>query len=365
MYDMLLTRRGAVAVCAVAVILSGTLAAQNRNQNQNQQKQPPKLSNAQKADLATITQLIDGVAAGQPAPNDLSLSWARQDLLKAQGGKQYVPFMVTMDPATAPGKTLTVYWRVVAQGAAAPAAPPAANQNQRDNKTPAPRVEYAYEDMNTYSVPGNAKGAEKISRSFAVGPGTYDVYMIVKEPSPEKPQKNAPPPKVSLLKQTVQVPDLWNEELNTSSVFVAERIDPLPAPLTAQQQADRPYALGTMEIIPAPDTKFAKSDELQTFLLIYNAKTDKDNKPDISVEFNFYTTQAGAEKFFNKTNPQNLNAQTLPPGFDFAAGHQLQAGQAVPLTSFPEGEYRLEIKVTDKLAEKTVTRNVNFTVSAS
>ena len=83
------------------------------------------------------------------------------------------------------------------------------------------------------------------------------------------------------------------------------------------------------------------------------------------IEFNFYATQAGAEKFFNKTNPQNLNAQTLPPGFDFSAGHQLQAGQAIPLTSFPEGEYRLEIKVTDKLADKTVTRNVNFTVSAS
>jgi hypothetical protein len=366
MYDMVI-RRGALVVCAVTVALSGSLVAQNRNQNQKEpQKQAPKLSNAQKADLATITQLIDGVAAGQPAPNELSLTWARQDLLKAQGGKQYVPFMVTLDPAAsaAAGKTLTVYWRVVAQDAAAPAAPPT-TQKESGNKPPAPpRIDFAYEDMNTYSVPGNAKDPEKISRSFAVGPGTYDVYMVVKEPSPEKPQKNAPPQKVSLLKQTVQVPDLWNEELNTSSVFVAERIDPLPAPLTVQQQAERPYALGTMEIVPAVDTKFAKSDELQTFLLIYNAKTDKDNKPDISVEFNFHTTVGGAEKFFNKTNPQNLNAQTLPPGFDFAAGHQLQAGQAVPLTSFPEGEYRLEIKVTDKLAEKNVTRNVHFTVGA-
>ena len=74
---------------------------------------------------------------------------------------------------------------------------------------------------------------------------------------------------------------------------------------------------------------------------------------------------AGApEKFFNKTNPQNLNAQTLPPQFDLAAGHQLQSGQAVPLASFPEGDYRLEIKVTDKIANKLVTRDVNFTVTA-
>ena len=361
----MLTRRRAVALCAVAVAFSGTLFAQNRDQKP-QPNQPPKLTNAQKAELTAIAQSIEAVAAGQPAPNDLALTWARQDLLKAQGGKQYVPFTVMIDPAAAAGKTLTVYWRVVSQtaAAAAPATPPP-SQNRDNKNQPAPRVDFAYEDMNTFSVPGNAKGSERISRSFAVGPGTYDLYLVVKEPSPEKPQRNAPPPKMSILKQTVQVPDLWNEELNTSSVFVAERIDPLPAPLTALQQAERPYALGTMEIVPAVDSKFAKSEELQTFLLVYNAKTDKDNKPDVSVEFNFYTTQAGAEKFFNKTNPQNLNAQTLPPGFDFAAGHQLQAGQAVPLTSFPEGEYRLEIKVTDKLADKSVTRNVNFTVSAS
>jgi hypothetical protein len=101
-------------------------------------------------------------------------------------------------------------------------------------------------------------------------------------------------------------------------------------------------------------------------MLIYNPKVDSANKPDVTVEFNFYQKPAGQpEKFFNKTAPQNLNAQTLPPNFDFAAGHQLQTGQAVPLASFPEGDYRLEIKVTDKIANKTLTREVNFTVSAS
>ena len=53
---------------------------------------------------AGITGGILGVvtAAGQPGQNDLSLVWARQDLLKAQGGKQYVPFTVTIDPAVKP-----------------------------------------------------------------------------------------------------------------------------------------------------------------------------------------------------------------------------------------------------------------------
>ena len=45
-----------------------------------------------------------------------------------------------------------------------------------------------------------------------------------------------------------------------------------------------------------------------------------------------------------------------------AAGHQLVAGQSVPLASFPAGDYRLEMKVQDNISKKSVTRNINFTV---
>jgi hypothetical protein len=37
----------------------------------------------------------------------------------------------------------------------------------------------------------------------------------------------------------------------------------------------------------------------------------------------------------------------------------------VQLTSFPAGDYRLEVKVTDKISGKSITRDVNFTVTAS
>jgi hypothetical protein len=36
--------------------------------------------------------------------------------------------------------------------------------------------------------------------------------------------------------------------------------------------------------------------------------------------------------------------------------------QGLSVTSFPAGDYRLEIKITDKPSGKTVTQNVNFTV---
>ncbi len=75
--------------------------------------------------------------------------------------------------------------------------------------------------------------------------------------------------------------------------------------------------------------------------------------------------QGTGEKLFNRTRPQPFNDSTLPAEFNAEKGHQIMAGQAVPLASFPEGDYRLEIKVTDKTNSKSVTRNVNFTVAGS
>jgi hypothetical protein len=291
----------------------------------------------------------------------------REDVMKASDNQQYLPFIVTVDPTKTQAKNLVVYWRVVSN------APPSGSKGSSDSKDSKDKdsknkgavPQFAYESISNAALNASDGGIARISRSFVALAGSYDVYVVVKEPTPDKPPKNGPAPKVSVIKKTVEVPDLWNGELTTSTVLVG-RIDPLPAPLSPQQQIERPYAaLGTMEITPDLDTKFTKKGELSTFMLIYNAKVDSANKPDIVVEYNFYSKQAGGEKFFNKTNPQNLNAQTLPPQFDFAAGHQLQAGQAVPLASFTEGEYRLEIKVTDKLSNKTLTRDVNFSVAGS
>jgi len=112
---------------------------------------------------------------------------------------------------------------------------------------------------------------------------------------------------------------------------------------------------------------FSKKGELSIVFLIYNPVLGADKKPDVAVDYSFYqkvATEATGEKFFNKTNPQVFSAKTLPPQFDPASGHQLVAGQSLPLGAFPEGEWRLEIKVTDKLSGKTITHNVKFVVTA-
>ena len=120
--------------------------------------------------------------------------------------------------------------------------------------------------------------------------------------------------------------------------------------------------LGDSEIVPAADQKFKKAEELQVIFQIYGAKFGEDKKPDVTVEYVFHQKDATGEKPFNKTAPQSFSAQTLPPNFDPALGHQLVAGQAVPLASFPEGDFRLEIKITDNKAQKSLSRDVLFSV---
>jgi hypothetical protein len=358
---MVIVRRALLFASVVALLGSATVVAQRGGRG----AAAGGLTEAQRKNVQAILTLADEAAAGKPMANDLALTWVHDDLLKVQQeGQAFVPFIVTIDPSKVPAGPLTVYWRVVSKNPPAPA--PAPDPKDKNAK-PAP-PSYAYESLTTTTVTPGPQPL-RIARSFTTAAGSYDVYVVVKEGSPtaapdnRKNDKNAAAPKVAVIKQPVTVPDLWNGELSTSSVIIAEKLEPLPAPLSAQEKVSRPYALGTIEIVPYTRSKFLKKEELDAFILIYNAKADAAGKPDVKVEFNFHSKLPAGEKFFNSTLPTNLNGQTLSPQ-DLAAG-QLQAGQAVPLQTFPEGDYRLEIKVTDNVAKKTITREVNFTVTGA
>jgi hypothetical protein len=156
------------------------------------------------------------------------------------------------------------------------------------------------------------------------------------------------------------------EELSTSSIIVADKVDVLQAALPPERQRDNPYTFGQMKISPSDANKFLKKDDLNIIFWIYGVASDPaTKKPNVSVDFSFNQKLQSGEKYFNKTEPQELNAATLPPQFDLAAGHQLPGSLQVPLASFPEGEYRLEIKINDKVSGKSISRDVMFTVAPS
>ncbi|MEK6629649.1 MAG: hypothetical protein AABY89_02820 [Acidobacteriota bacterium] len=341
-----------------------------------QQKRDPKLEKAMAAEVQAVVRIADAVAAGQPAPGDIALT-LRTDFLKAQENRTYVPFTVSIDPAELPSKAVAMYMRVVNKNppvpspSALPLPPPlpaadAKKDTKAQKKAAAP--EYTFQEVYFLDVKAAEPGQSlRISRAFAVPAGEYELFVVLKERAPiETKDKNAVQ-KAGFVRQSVTVPNYWTAELTTSSVILAEKVEPLTAPLSAREQAEQPYTFGMTQIVPALSSRFSKKVELSVVFLIYNTAMDTNKKPDVAVEYAFYQKVAGAEKgekFFNKTSPQAFNATTLPPQFDPAMGHQLVAGQSVPLVSFPEGGYRLEIKVTDKLSGKTLTQNLEFNVAS-
>ena len=324
---------------------------------------------AQSQEIQAVYHMADAAMSGQvPAEFPIQL---QTDFLKAQAGRVWVPLTLTLDQAkTAPGP-LTVYLRVTPRGMSAPAPAPAPapdpakdkdkKKNDKDKKGAAPAAPaapaYPYEDVALLELKAPAPGQPlRIQRGIGVPPGSYDLYVAMHE--------RAPGGKSAVLKQALDVPNYAAPELMTSTIILAERVDQLPAPVATDQQSEHPYAFGQTEIVVSPERRFKKSQELIVLFQIYNPNLTADRKFSLEATYTFYRQEAGAEKRFNSTEPQAFTNDTMGPNFDpTGATSSIQAGQGIPLQSFPEGSYRLEVKVTDKQSTKTLTTNINFTVT--
>jgi hypothetical protein len=386
----------ALSVAILVVAVASPVIAQ-RDSDKNKQ-QPARSANEQ-ADVQALVQAVEvalladvGItvpAPGAPPPaappaskpltlgapdstqGEVPIKWDSNHFVKGQTDT-YIPFTLQLDKSAVPaGAALWVRVVTVDQAASFAQQVIAMAKQQGNNKNQPPaRTVFAWDNGSFVDVPEGGK----LQRAIQLRPGQYVAYIAVKDKSPaaagnqrnndrNRNDKNPPaaaPGKVGLLRHEITVPDFGQGDLTTSSVIVARSVEQVSAAPTDQES--NPYVFGPMRIVPSPDGKFGKSAELSVIFWIYGAQAAASGKPDVTIDYNFHQKLAEGEKYFNKTAPQQLNAQTLPPEFSVAAGHQLPGSLVVPLTSFPAGDYRLEIKVTDKASGKSVTQNVSFTV---
>jgi hypothetical protein len=391
--------RGVLAL--LIAILFVSVAAPLVAQRNNDTNKPPQRSAQEQADIQALVQavevqLLSDVGITVPPPGsqppatpptakpltlgtpdktsgDVPVTWDSNHFVKGQTDT-YIPFTLQLDKATLPSGA-AIWVRIVnAEQAAAFASmvtSPARQGNNNKNQPPA-RATFAWDNGSFTDVPEGGK----LQRAIQLRPGQYVAYIAVKEKSAaaagnarasdrNRNDKNAPPAaaapgKVGVLRHEITVPDYGLGDLTTSSVIVARSVEQVAAPPSDQES--NPYVFGPMRIVPSPDGKFAKGAELSVIFWIYGAQAAASGKPDVEIAYNFYQKMGDSEKYFNKTAPQQLNAQTLPPEFSVAAGHQLPGSLVVPLTSFPAADYRLQITVTDKASGKSVMQSVNFTV---
>ncbi len=355
----------AAALLSSVVLLTGLTAAAARAQED--------LTDDQREDIGTLVALVDGAMASQKPLAGPTVGW-HNDFLKALESKTYVPFSLTIaENELEPVPTL-MYVRVVQRVGVPPGGVPSpVSETTEDEPMPTTDValgspandaegdaEFDFEDVHFLELRGGLGRPYRATRAFAVPAGEYDVYVALLQHGSESDD-----PTTVMVRQPLTVPDYWAGELATSTLILAERVEPIEQPLDRDQQAAQPYTFGTMQIVPALEPTFTKADDLSILFLVYNPDLGNDEKPDIVVDYTFHKRTGSAEEYFNKTHPQSFNSETLPVEFDLAGGHQLVAGQSVPLAMFPAGDYRLEINVTDRNSGMLIQRDVEFTVTDS
>ena len=317
----------------------------------------------QDAELLTLVRAVDVARQGAPAMEGV-LSYDGIDYLpsylKGADDVTYVPFTLLVDPAAVSDEDNDVQDNIVVYVAMAEAGSDSSD--------------LAFE--NGFYVEADEREGDRVrvSGNLQAEGGDYDLYIAIRYSFDDEAPVEASidafgrqsratvVPPITVLRERVTIPDLWNDELQTSSVLLTEDVQPLQQAPTPEELAEFPYMVGPTRVIPRLTGDFGKQDVLGFVFVIYNTGHDG-GMPDVTVDYDFYTQNDGGEDFFNRTAPQQLGPQTLPPGFDVRQGMQLVTGQNIPLGGFPAGSYRLEIKVTDNEENDELTQDLFFSVA--
>jgi len=348
---------------ACAVTATGASSASSQ-QNRFDRRSQDRVEEAQRKEGEALLSLADAAMSGRTA-SDFAIRWSN-DFFKAQTGT-FVPFTVTIERSSLTATHGLMYVRAARRDGAAARSRDGVERYPFDVIFPVPLTAAAWQPV-------------RITRGFAVAPGDYDVYVALRERSPD-PFDAGKRLKSAVLKQPLTVPDFWTGELATSTVMLADSIDDAAAPVSGDEVLQRPYVIGTHEIHRAAETSFRRNRELIVVFLIYSASGTAGKDFDIEVDYHLFRRDADArvdsgvtdsshpppragERYVTRTPPQRFRPSSIAGEFDPTTGPIL-AGQGILLSSFQEGDYRLGITVTDLVSRQSLSRDVMFSVAGS
>ena len=346
----------------MALISARVLTAQTLDR-----RQVERIEQVLRQEGQAVVALADAATRGEPLPADFALTW-HNDFLKAQSGT-FIPFIVSIDAAGSRAAAALLYVRASLRHAPEP------NDDRPRRRAQGGTVSYPFEEI--YPILLTAGQPARIARGFAVPAGAYDLTIVVRER--ESAETRGRRRLAAVARRELDVPDFTTGALTTSSIMLADAVTVLTTSPSERELEERPYIVGNREIHPAADALFRPSEELIVALLVYNPSLTAGKHFDLQVEYHFFkksgpegddpevSVPAGlaanpGERYFNRTEPQRFSPAILGPRFDPAAGQPVLAGQGVPLAGFPEGEYRLAIRVTDLVSANALTREVLFSV---
>src|SRR5215831_1596402 len=181
-------------------------------------------------------------------------------------------------------------------------------------------------------------------KNAVLSPGRYKIDLVAKDVISGK---------IGVLHHSFEVPRYPEKQLSTSTLVLAASIQSLNNQTIHSGQ----FVLGGYKVEPYVSGVYKPGQNLAMYLQVYDAEMDQATlKPALKVEY--IVSKGGKEVMHFPEDGQSKM------GFIDMKGLQLTVVRAIPITGplSEPGTYTVTVKVTDLVAQKTVTPVAQFTV---
>ncbi len=154
---------------------------------------------------------------------------------------------------------------------------------------------------------------------------------------------------VGVINTRLAVPPFDDDELQASTLILADEI----APVAAKDIGIGMFVIGSTKVRPKLDQSFGTNQPVGVYFQVYNLKINQEtHKNNATVDIQIVQGDK-AVKHVTQTSEQLHQS-----------GEQLTVQESIPAQTLPPGAYRIEIKITDALANQSISRSAEFKVTS-
>jgi hypothetical protein len=208
------------------------------------------------------------------------------------------------------------------------------------------RVAQTFEDVVTVDVPTELlpKYLERNNvywQALPLRPGLYRLNIVAKDVNSGN---------MGTFEKAIRIPSFDDETLSSSSIILADRLEKVATKDIGKGQ----FVVGSTKVRPSVTERFKKDDRLGIYFQLYNLGYDeKTHKPQGTIEYALLKDNGTQPVFQAQANVADI------PG---ASSQQVTVETFLSLETLAPGKYTLQVKVTDKINNKTITPTASFVV---
>jgi GWxTD domain-containing protein len=206
------------------------------------------------------------------------------------------------------------------------------------------RVIQTFEDVIQRDFPDSLlepslKGFSVYQKAIPLRPGLYKLDLVIKDVNSGN---------VGVVNTRLAVSPIPDDKLEASSLILADQMEPVSSKDVGVGQ----FVLGSTKVRPKLDSEFHTDQAMDIYLQFYNLKVDeKTHKNNVTLDFK--VTQGDQTVSHDVKTGEQIQQN----------GEQITVEQVIAPKTLPPGKYKLQVQATDLVANQTVSRTADFTVT--